>query len=833
MTDLATLVARLQADNSQYIKALDQATGKLSKFQKEQNDLLKDLAGDFAGALSIGAFVEFADHAIESAASLDKLSQSAGVSVEELSSLRLAAAASGISQDQFGVSLKKLNQNLSEAAGNAQSKAGEAFRGLGIAVTDSNGKLRDAGSVLSDIATKFQGFADGPNKTALAVQLLGRQGQQLIPVLNEGAEGLEEFKKQAEAAGIIVSGNLAASAEEFEKKFAVLKETLSAGFGNQLAAQLLPVLNELTEQLTSSSSAGEGFATIAGVIVGGVKIVAAVVLEVIGEFKALGDSIGALGAIAVAVAHGNFSEASAIWKQSNADNVATSKRTEDQITAIFEAGTDRQLSIISTAEAEKKRIRADAPNLTAIGESDAAIKELQRFNDQLKDQVGAFGLGGAALINYKLQFGPLADAVKNAGDKGAELAVKIRANAAALQTDKDKDAVKQYTDTLQEQIEKLGQGSIAASDYATHNGELGRALDRLGEAGEKDRKTIHNLAVEQTQLQNTDAYFHIDQQLLTLSGHLSQAAEAAFDFNNKLLIKNTAAAGTDEQKAKIAALKSALEAQAAFDQEVQKGTEIQQKYETQATNIALLQSQGAITDLQAQQQLDAARKQEISDLNQVYAAEKAIADQNATTLPKLTQDTQAFSNQIKGLATQTNELEKQVRSGLEQSFANNFADLITGAESFRKAIANMAKDIEKQFADIVAKNFAQSLFGAGGAGGGIAPFLAGLFGGGGGAAAGTAATSGAGALAGAFAGGGTIPAGQFGIVGDGGGPELAYSGSRDMQIIPNGAIGGKHISVTNHFTVQGSGGTISRQSQMQVAAAAARSLQQASRRNNT
>ncbi len=239
----------------------------------------------------------------------------------------------------------------------------------------------------------------------------------------------------------------------------------------------------------------------------------------------------------------------------------------------------------------------------------------------------------------------------------------------------------------------------------------------------------------------------------------------------------------------------------------------------------------AINDLQAQQQLDAARKQEIADLNQVYDAEKKIADQNSTTLPKLTQDTQAFSNQIKGLATQTNELEKQVRGGLEQSFANNFSDLITGAESFGKAISNLLKDIEKQFADLIAKNFAQSLFGSGGAAGGVAPFLAGLFGGGGGA--GTAATSGAGALAGAFAGGGTIPAGQFGIVGDGGGPELAYSGSRDMQIIPNGAIGGKQVNVTNHFTVQGSGGQISRQSQMQAAAAAARSLQQASRRNNT
>jgi hypothetical protein len=829
MTDLATLVARLQADNSQYIKALDQATGKLSKFSKDQESLLGDLANKFAAAFTIDKLIEFSVGAIESAASLEKLSQAAGVSVEELSSLRLAAAASGISQDQFALSLKKLNQNLSEAAGNATSKAGEAFRALNIDVTDSNGKLRDAGAVLNDLANRFQGFADGPNKTALAVQLLGRQGQNLIPVLNQGAQGLESFKEQAQAAGIIVSGPLADAAEDFEKKFAVLKETISGGFGNQLAAQLLPVLTELTEQLTSTTTAGEAFSSAAAGIVEVVKLISASIITVITEFKQIGEALGAIGAEAVAVAKGNFSEAAEIYRQNTRDEVASSKKAQDDIVNLLNAGTSQQLSIISTAEAEKKRIRAEAPNLAAVGESDAAIKELEKLNSELKDQVSAFGLGSAALINYKLQFGPLADAVKKAGDEGQKLAASIRANAAALQTKQDTKSVDEYTQKLQEQIDKYGQGTVAAIDYATHTGTLGQALDRLGSAGITARNHIHDLAVEQLQLKNADAFVSIDQQLLTLSGHLAQAASAAFDFQNKLLIKDVNAVGTDQQKAQLDQLKQAQVAQAAFNEEVEKGAEIQQRFETASANIALQQSTGAINDLQAQTQLDAARKQEIADLGSVYDAEKKIADQNATTLPKLTQDTQAFSNQIKGLATQTNALEKQVRDGLEQSFANNFSDLITGAESFGKAISNLLKDIEKQFADLIAKNFAQSLFGSGGAAGGVAPFLAGIFGSGGGAAA----TSGAGALAGtpAFAAGGTLGAGQIGIAGENG-PELIYSGARDMQIVPNGASG-RNVNVTNHFTVQGSGGTISRQSQMQTAAAAARSLQQASRRNNT
>jgi hypothetical protein len=75
-----------------------------------------------------------------------------------------------------------------------------------------------------------------------------------------------------------------------------------------------------------------------------------------------------------------------------------------------------------------------------------------------------------------------------------------------------------------------------------------------------------------------------------------------------------------------------------------------------------------------------------------------------------------------------------------------------------------------------------------------------------------------------------MSSGSFGIVGENG-PELAYSGSRDLQIIP-GTGTNKAPQVTNHFVMSAPGGQISRQSQSQAGAAVARSLAMASRRNN-
>ena len=84
-------------------------------------------------------------------------------------------------------------------------------------------------------------------------------------------------------------------------------------------------------------------------------------------------------------------------------------------------------------------------------------------------------------------------------------------------------------------------------------------------------------------------------------------------------------------------------------------------------------------------------------------------------------------------------------------------------------------------------------------------------------------------VAGAFVEGGTIPSGKIGIVGENG-PELAYSGSKDMQILPKSSSEGRGVNIVNHFTIHSPNGTISRASQMQVAAAAARTLGQANQR---
>ena len=849
MTDLAALVVRMQADNSEYIKGLEQATSKLSQFAKDQDDLLGGLADKLAAGFSIGAIVEFTKSSFEGAAAIERMSESTGIAVEALSSLRLAAAASGLSSDELGTTLKKLNVNIADAAGAADSKAGVAFRALGISVTDASGNAKDASTVMGELADKFAGMADGPNKVAFAVALLGKQGQAMIPVLNQGSAGLAEFKAQAEAAGIVMSSGMAEAAEQFSQKVSVMKAVLVDGLGQQLVAQLLPAFSSLISSWSAGGAAGERLQTIATEIATAFKIVATVVIEGVAQIQKWGNAIGAVSAAAVAAAHGNFSEAGEIWKEGAADNVATQKAASDAITNLWAAGGEKTAAAFSSAS---EKIKAEGANLAKALASSAADTKLEQFAAGIEAQSAAFGLGGAALVAYKLQVGDLSKELALAGDAGKKAAAGAIEYATALQTKKDDKTVEDFTAKIVEQIVTLNMGTLASEAYKLSTGAIGEALKRLGVAGDSARDTILELTKSQIQAKDVNAIQKMDDDAQKLSGHLVEAAKNAFNLQNQSLTKDLESTNNTAGLAKLDIEREHIINVAKINELNLQATQINTDLAATESKINLMRTQGQISDLTAQGLESTARTDALTQLQAIYASEQNIAA--AANDPALVDGVKKFGVSINALQAQTTQFENSVRTGLETSFGNNFEKLITGAESFRKAVTGMLQDLEKQFADLIAKNFAQNLFGVGGAAGGAPGALAGLFSGAGGSGAsaigsffsklmgGGAPTATAPAASqitdlnlaedSGFAAGGTIPAGKVGLVGENG-PELAYSGGQNMNIVPMSGGGSKPMTVNQHFIIQSPGGTISRQSQMQTAAAAARSLQQASRRNNS
>jgi hypothetical protein len=201
------------------------------------------------GSVAIGA-IAVATRAAESAAKLDELSQSTGVSTEALSGLGFIARQNGVDTEIMVKGLERMSKSAFAAA-TAPAAAVNAYTRLGVSVKDSSGQMRTAEAIFTDIANRFVQMADGPAKTALAMQIFGRSGADLIPILDEGGSAIDELMQKARSLGIVISGETAESAEKFKQTMDLMNEA-ATGASNQLMTQLLPALQAVANALTKT-----------------------------------------------------------------------------------------------------------------------------------------------------------------------------------------------------------------------------------------------------------------------------------------------------------------------------------------------------------------------------------------------------------------------------------------------------------------------------------------------------------------------------------------------------------------------------------------------------
>ena len=198
---------------------------------------------------------------------LNNLSQRTGIAVEKLSGgLRLAAETTGLSIDSLAIGMNMLNRAISEAA-DGTGKQAEAFKRLGIEVVDSSGKLKSADRVLEEIANAFAGAEDGAVKTEIAMTLLGRAGTNLIPLLNQGADGLSKLEREAKLAGITMDRETAEAASKLNENMRVLK-AYGEGFWISVASPIVEGLAKITGAMRDARREGEGWLASLGAGIG-------------------------------------------------------------------------------------------------------------------------------------------------------------------------------------------------------------------------------------------------------------------------------------------------------------------------------------------------------------------------------------------------------------------------------------------------------------------------------------------------------------------------------------------------------------------------------------
>lgn len=198
-----------------------------------------------AFAATTGVMAVMVKQSIDNMDAMAKLAQASGTTVEALNALTYAGALSDVSNEQMGKSLSRLTQSMSDTS-QGTGEAIEAFRALGISVTESDGSLRGSDKVLADIAERFAGMRDGAGKTALAIDIFGRSGAALIPLLNSGRDGLAQVSTEASRLGLVFDTETAKAAEAFNDNLTRLQK-VQEGWVNQITAEVLPALVDFSD----------------------------------------------------------------------------------------------------------------------------------------------------------------------------------------------------------------------------------------------------------------------------------------------------------------------------------------------------------------------------------------------------------------------------------------------------------------------------------------------------------------------------------------------------------------------------------------------------------
>jgi hypothetical protein len=388
--------------------------------------------------------------AIDNADALNDLNVRLGISAEKLSGWAYAAKQSGTDIDALGIGLKKLAKNMADALDPKSSQAA-LFKALDVKPLDAaTGKLKTLEQILPEISDKFAQLHDDTLEAALAQQLFGKSGADLLEFLNLGSQGLDDMQSKLRELGGELSQSTLSAADQFNDKLGDLK-TATDGLFTTLAADLLPHLDEMVSSMIDATKEGSELREIVSGLVTVFEYLSDVCRDVDNLWRGLVSTGIALYNVADNLSKLNPSSALARWLAGGdtwADNWREAKTAAEQAGEAFDkfgmnyhaGGSNPRPSIQLPAgfdpgwmngnnSALEKRLQAALGGSGGgggkTGKSDAERQAEQleqayeRMKAQMAETIALFGQEGqAAKVRYDLEFGELA---KLSGPKKQEL----------------------------------------------------------------------------------------------------------------------------------------------------------------------------------------------------------------------------------------------------------------------------------------------------------------------------------------------------------------------------------------------------------------------------
>lgn len=254
MASLFSLFGEIFIENDSANKAIDATVNKAETASTKTGTSFGTVAKNVgvgavavasAAAAAVGAVWELGSKTAETADSIDEGSQKLGVSAQGYQEWAYVLDQNGLSIDSFGANMKGLVKTLTDGS----AKSSGALDTLGLSLDSLKGMSQE--DALNTVTEAFQNLPAGVDKSKLALDVFGKSGLDMLPVLNSASGSLEDMKQKAHDYGMVMSDEAVASGAKLGDSLDTLKMA-GQGLMNQLGSSFVPLIQSVVDIILSN-----------------------------------------------------------------------------------------------------------------------------------------------------------------------------------------------------------------------------------------------------------------------------------------------------------------------------------------------------------------------------------------------------------------------------------------------------------------------------------------------------------------------------------------------------------------------------------------------------
>ncbi len=227
----------------------DRATKSARRSFGKLNKAVGAMAPQLAAVAGVAGFGALMKSSLSAADKIHKLNQRMGISTETLSQMQHASNLSGVEFDTTSKALERMSRSVSEAS-KGYGTGRKAIEDLGLNV-DRLMRMKPA-EQFEVFADAISGVENASDRTRMAMEIFGRSGGELLPMLRQGSAGIRDMREEADELGLTLGqkqANAAAKAQDAMARLEAAGKGVTQAFAVALGPTLAAVGNFLAKVL--------------------------------------------------------------------------------------------------------------------------------------------------------------------------------------------------------------------------------------------------------------------------------------------------------------------------------------------------------------------------------------------------------------------------------------------------------------------------------------------------------------------------------------------------------------------------------------------------------